>query len=502
MEKGFVALVGAGPGELGLLTIRGKELIEKADVVVFDRLVSREILDIIPNTAKKINVGKKSNNHLVLQHKINEILLEEALKGNFVVRLKGGDPFLFGRGGEELELLVDNNISFEVVPGITSAISVPSFAGIPVTHRDFCSSVHIITGHQKKNETLRINFKALSETNGTLVFLMGVSSLNEIMDGLINANMDKKTPAAIIENGTLPNQRKITGTIENLYEKAIKNKIKSPSIIVVGKVCGLLDKYNWFSKRKLFGKKIVVTRPRMSGNVLSTKLRNLGAFVYDYPCIDIEEILDNKLLDIEINRINEYNWLVFTSKNGVKIFFDYLRKNKKDFRVLSNLKIAAIGSQTAKSLNDYGIIVDYIPDVYEGKYLGEGLSQIVGKNEKVLLLRALKGTQEITNKLSENNIYYMDIPIYDTLYVNENEKEIKQLIDEDEIDYVTFTSASTVEGFINSMPNVDLSKVMGLCIGNQTATVAKKYGIRHIISDEATIDSMIDKILEVQHVRD
>ncbi len=497
MAKGFVALVGAGPGELGLLTVRGKEYIEKADVVVYDRLVSQEILDLIPEGAKKIDVGKDSGNHKVPQEDINNILLREAQKGNVVIRLKGGDPFLFGRGAEELELLVENHIPFEVVPGITSAISVPSYAGIPVTHRDYCSSVHIITGHQKKNEDLRINYKELSQMEGTLVFLMGVASLKEIMHGLIEANMDKATPAAIIENGTCPNQRAVIGTIENLYEIASTSQIKSPSIIVVGKVCELAGKYDWFTKRPLFGKKILVTRPKISGNTLSVKLRNLGAEVYDYPCIEIQEIPNNDNLRNEIDHIKEYSWMVFTSKNGVNIFFDYLLIQNKDFRVLGNIKIAAIGSQTAQTLKERGIIADFIPDIFDGENLAKGLAERIGANEKVLLVRALMGTEEIPNTLSERGIIYTDVPIYNTLLKSDKALHIENLIEQDEIYLITFTSASTVEGFINSMPKVDLSKLMGICIGDKTALRAKHYGIKHVISDEATIDSMVAKILEV-----
>lgn len=497
MEKGFVALVGAGPGEIGLLTLKGKEYIEKADVVVYDRLVSPEILDLIPTGAKKIDVGKDSGNHKIPQENINSILLSEAQEGNIVVRLKGGDPFLFGRGAEELELLVENNIPFEVVPGITSALSVPSYAGIPVTHRDFCSSVHIITGHQKKNEALKINYEALSQLGGTLVFLMGVANLKEIMEGLIGVNMDKHTPAAVIENGTRPNQRKVVGTIENLYERADMGQIKSPSIIVVGKVCELSDKYDWFTKRPLFGKKIIVTRPKISGNTLSVKLRNLGAKVYDYPCIEIQEIINNETLKSEMGHISEYSWLVFTSKNGVQIFFDYLLKEKMDCRVLSNIKIAAIGSQTAQSLYDRGIIADFVPDVFDGEHLANGLAEIIDKKERVLLVRALMGTEEIPNILRERGIFFKDVPIYKTLFKNENAQHIESLIDQNEVNFITFTSASTVEGFINSIPEVDLSKVTGICIGDKTALRAKHYGIKHVISEEATIDSMLAKILEV-----
>ncbi|TYQ12742.1 UNVERIFIED_CONTAM: uroporphyrinogen III methyltransferase/synthase [Acetivibrio alkalicellulosi] len=498
MTKGFVALVGAGPGEIGLLTLRGKEYIEKADVVVFDRLVSPEILDLIPHGAKKIDVGKDSGNHKVPQEDINNILLREAIEGNIVIRLKGGDPFLFGRGGEELELLVENNIPFEVVPGITSALSVPAYAGIPVTHRDFCSSVHIITGHQKKDEALKINYKSLCQMEGTLVFLMGVGALKEIMKGLIEANMDKATPAAIIEKGSYPEQRMVAGTIENIYEIASNSQIKSPSIIVVGKVCELGDKYDWFTKRPLFGKKIMVTRPKMSGNTLSIKLRNLGAKVYDFPCIEIEEIPNNEMLKNEISSMCDYSWLVFTSKNGVAIFFDYMLMKKIDFRVLGNIKIAAIGSQTAQSLKERGIIADFVPQIFDGEHLVKGLLEKIDKNDNVLLLRALMGTEEIPKILGDGGIPFKDIPIYNTLLKNENSQHMKKLIDENEVDFVTFTSASTVDGFINSMPKVDLSKVTGICIGDKTALRAKHYGIKHVISDEATIDSMITKILDLE----
>lgn len=497
MAKGFVALVGAGPGEVGLLTFRAKEYIEKADVIVYDRLVSPDILDLIPKGIRKIDVGKDPGNHKVSQEEINNILLKEARKGNMVVRLKGGDPFLFGRGGEELELLFENNIPFEVVPGITSAISVPSYAGIPVTHRDFCSSVHIITGHQKKNEALKINYKALCEMEGTLVFLMGVASLKEIMEGLIKADMDKKTPAAIIENGTYPNQRMVTGTVENLYERAIMEKIKSPSVIVVGKVCQLADKYNWFMKRPLFGKKIIVTRPKISGNTLSTRLRSLGCKVYDYPCIEIQEIINNQILKKEINCISDYSWMVFTSKNGVDIFFNYLLKENMDFRVLKDIKIAAVGFKTAQSLKEHGIIADFVPDIFDGENLAKGLLEKINKRDRILLIRALMGTEEIPNILGEEGIAFKDVPIYNTLFKNDNAQYMKKLIEQDEIDLVTFTSGSTVEAFVKSMPEVDLSKVIGVCIGKKTALKAKEYGIRHFISDEATVASIISKILEV-----
>jgi uroporphyrinogen III methyltransferase/synthase len=497
MKKGFVVLVGAGPGDRGLLTVRGTEYLKKAQVVLYDRLVSEDILALIPAGAKKIDVGKESGHHPVVQEEINRILFEEALTGKLVVRLKGGDPFVFGRGGEELELLEANGIPFEVVPGITSAISAPAFAGIPITHRDYCSSFHIITGHQKMGKALSINFKALVSAGGTLVFLMGLSSLKNILDGLLSGGMDPGMPAAIIENGTRPGQRKVVGTIADLFDRALEKQIKSPAIIVVGKVCGLSDRFDWFSKRELAGTKIIVTRPKCSGGTLSDKLRDLGAEVVDYPCIELREIEENPRLEKAIDQLKDYAWLIFTSKNGVEILFESLKRRKKDLRALAGLKIAAIGSQTAETLAAYGIIADYVPKVYDGKHLAEGLCDISDADEKMLLLRALKGSLEITDVFKSKGRTFDDIPVYDTEYVSAGSHYVEGLVRENPGIYVTFTSASTVDGFVRSMTGIELKNITGICIGNQTSQAAEKYGIRHFTSEEASIDSMVRKIMEV-----
>ena len=260
--KGKVWLVGAGPGNAGLMTIRGREVLEQADVVVYDALIGAEILNMIPEDARLIFAGKRSGNHFLKQEEINRILLEEALSGNRVVRLKGGDPFLFGRGGEELELLVHHDVPFEVVPGVTSAISVPAYNGIPVTHRDLSSGVHIITGHMRENRSYDIDFTLLAKSRETLVFLMGIEALSEICDGLIKAGMDPDVPAAILEKGTTALQRRITATVGTLEEESRKKQTATPAIIVIGNVCELADRYGWYEKKSLSGIRIVVTRPR------------------------------------------------------------------------------------------------------------------------------------------------------------------------------------------------------------------------------------------------
>ncbi|MFI3207521.1 MAG: uroporphyrinogen-III C-methyltransferase [Eubacteriales bacterium] len=490
-EKGAVALVGAGPGEASLLTLRAKELIETADVVVYDRLVSSEIMDMIPERIRRINVGKENNHHRIPQDEINQILVEEAIEGNMVVRLKGGDPFVFGRGGEELEDLVANQIPYEVVPGITSAIAAPSFAGFPVTHRDFCSSFHVITAHQKKNEALKIDFESLVKTQGTLIFLMGVSTLKDICDGLQEAGMKADMPAALVENGTRAYQRKLIGTIENLYEKALEAQFRSPSIIIVGKVCTLSQDFDWFSKRELFGKKIIVTSPVNSNGKLQKSLRTLGAQVYDLPMIQIEPLPIDVELKKEILQIQEYQYLMFTSKNGVAMFFEYLEKLGKDARILWNTKVVAIGPSTSDALKSYGVIADFIPKHYNVNSLLDELIPEIKANEKVLILRAEMGTYDLIQGFQEAGVTYRELKIYKSAYVKQ---EAVAEITKEEV-MVCFTSASTVESFVQNNPNVD--NVLGICIGDQTAQAARKYGIAHRVSEQATIQSMIDKIKEL-----
>lgn len=490
-KKGFVALVGAGPGEVSLLTLRAKELIETGDVIVYDRLVSSEIMKLIPQGKKRINVGKENNHHIIPQDQINEILLEEALAGNVVVRLKGGDPFVFGRGGEELETLVAHQIPFEVVPGITSSIAAPSFGGIPVTHRDFCSSFHVVTGHQKRNEDLRIDFKSLVGTKGTLVFLMGVSTLEAICQGLMEAGMEPSMPAALVENGTRAYQRKVVGTIENLYQKAMDEEFKSPSIIIVGKVCSLSQDFDWFSNRALYGEKIVVTSPTNSNGKLEKELKQLGAQVYDLPMIEIEPLPVMKELEEEILNISQYQYLVFTSKNGVSMFFDHLEKTGKDSRVLWNTKVVAVGPSTAETLKSYGIKADFMPINYNAQKLVETLLPQVKKEEKVLILRAEKGNYELIESLEQAQICYKELKVYRTVFVSH--EEVKSLTEEKVT--VCFTSASTVESFMENQPNIE--NVLGICIGEQTAAKARNYGINYEISEKASIDSMVEKVKEV-----
>ena len=491
MSKGFVALVGAGPGNKGLLTLRGAELLQRAEVVVYDRLVSKDILNMIPETAEMINVGKESSNHLVKQEDINKILLSEAQKGKKVIRLKGGDPFVFGRGGEELELLAANHIDFEVVPGITSGISALAYAGIPITHRDYCSSLHIITGHAKSGGKLNIPFEELVALKGTLVFLMGVSSMTFLMDGLLKAGMNPETKAAIVENGTRPNQRKVVATISTLVEASEKGKIHSPAIIAVGEVCSLSESFDWFMKTPLFGKSVVVTRPKNSMGTLAHRLKELGAEVIEYPCIETIAI------DTEIPDIKDFNILTFSSKTAVEIFFNRLFEQGKDVRALGNKKIGAVGTQTGAELKKYGIIADFIPQVFDGAHLGNLVAKSIEKDEKVLVLNALKTNGELEEVLKSSGVKFKAVPLYDTVYTNPDSEEVKAQIEDNKINWVMFTSASTVHGFVKSIDGLNINNIKALCIGEQTLRVAEEYGFSCEISEKATIASMIDKLVEL-----
>lgn len=499
-SKGKVWLVGAGPGDIGLLTLKGMKVLEEAEVVVYDSLVGESILSKIPENAQAINVGKRAANHTMPQSEINQLLAKKAKEGYKVVRLKGGDPFLFGRGGEELELLAKEKIPYEVVPGITSSIAVPAYNGIPVTHRDFCSSLHIVTGHKKKNETYDIDFKALVNTKGTLVFLMGVGALKEICGSLLKAGMDKDMPAAILQKGTTARQKKIVATVSTLYEEVRRQGIATPAIIVVGKVCSLAKNFNWYEKLPLSGYKILVTRPKEAGTVLSEKLRDQGAEVIEIPAIKTVPLSNQSALYEALGKLKSYDWVVFTSPIGVKVFFHELRKKKIDIRNLGNVKIAAIGQGTRESLEENGLFADLVPDIYDGENLGKALCDRCQGNERILIPRAkIAGLELIEELKRKSGLKIDDVPTYETFYENSKVIDEKQLIDMDEIDCVVFTSSSTVKGFVESMKGSDLSSVKAACIGKQTKATADCFGMQTEMAQKATIDSIVELILNMKN---
>lgn len=496
--KGNVILVGAGPGDPGLLTQKGRQALEQAQVVVFDRLVSPAILALIPPQAEAIDVGKESSHHLVPQDQINRILLEKALEGKRVVRLKGGDPFLFGRGGEELELLTEYGIPYEVVPGVTSSIAVPAYNGIPVTHRDYCSSVHIITGHKKAGQEYDIDFEALVRTGGTLVFLMGVTALEDICTHLVAAGMDPATPAAILQQGTTAGQKKIVATVGTLKAEVDRRGIQTPAIIVVGGVCELADRFGWYEALPLAGCKVLITRPRELISSMAAKLRAQGAEVVEFPAISVRPVADRTRIHESLRRLDTYQWIAFTSPSGVGIFFELLTEAGKDIRALGSCKIAAIGKGTRKALQEHNLYPDLMPETFDGEALGRKMAQECEAGARILIPRASIGNKEILEQLGKRpDLVVEDLSTYDTVYETQNLIDIAGEFEKGSIRYAVFTSASTVRGFVQAAGSLDFTRVNALCIGRQTQQEAAKHGMTTYVSKEASIDSLLHLVVEL-----
>ncbi len=494
---GKVWLVGAGPGDPGLFTLKGRQVLQRADVVVYDALVGEGVLGMIPREACLINVGKRASNHTMPQEQINQVLLEHAREGKQVVRLKGGDPFLFGRGGEELELLSREGIPFEVVPGVTSALAVPAYNGIPVTHRDYCSSLHIITGHKKQGEPYNIDFQALVRTGGTLVFLMGVSALGDICRGLLKAGMAADMPAALLSKGTTAGQRRIVATVGTLEEEVARRGAVTPAIIVVGRVCALEKEFYWYERKPLAGKKILVTRPRELSSQMAEKLRERGAEVLELPAIRTVPIRPNPQLEQCLERSGEYDWIVFTSPTGVRVFFDCLME-QWDVRRIAGARFAVIGSGTGKALKERGFQADLMPETYDGASLGRALAEVCRPGERVLIPRAALGTQELLRELQAvPHLLVDDVPTYETEYETSPLIDERAQLESGQIDYAVFTSASTVRGFARAVEGLDFSKVRAVCIGRQTRAAADALGMRTWVSERASMDSVVERLEEL-----
>ncbi|MEG1505251.1 MAG: uroporphyrinogen-III C-methyltransferase [Lachnospiraceae bacterium] len=499
-EIGKVWIAGAGPGDMQLLTLKTRELMTHAQVVVYDALVSVEILSLIPEETLKINVGKRSGHHPVPQEEINQILLQQAKKGKQVLRLKGGDPFIFGRGGEELELLLQEQIPFEIVPGVPSVSAVPAYAGIPITHRDYTSSFHVITGHPKKDGSLHLDYESLVKFNGTLIFLMGISSMDCICKGLMEAGMDGDMPAAVLEKGTTARQRKVISSVSQLVCDSKKAQIQTPAMIVVGKVCSLSKQFAWAEDRPLGGRQILLTRPKERSAELANKLRKLGAQVIELPSIATKLTVSGETLQNALERISskQEEWLVFTSPTGVELFFEQLEIMQYDirriFRKQPEMKIAVIGSATKKALKSRGLWADLMPKIYCGSELGALLAKTAKPKSKITILRAETGSPLLVEKLEEKNLQVFDIALYQTIcHADETLKEkITELFCNQEIDGATFTSASTVRGFAATFEQLDYTMVKAICIGEQTKAEADRYGMQTVVSKEATMDSMIE----------
>lgn len=500
MKKPYVYLVGAGPGDQDLITLKGLKCIEKADVILYDRLANEGLLRYRKSGTEIIDVGKTPQHHKYTQEEINQLLVEKAKEGKIVTRLKGGDPLVFGRGGEEAIALYEEGIPFEIIPGITSAIAVPNYAGIPVTHRNVSTSFHVITGHEDptKGEST-VNYEALAKLNGTLIFLMGVGNLKEITEKLMIHGKDKKTPVALIHRGTTSHQRTVTGTLENIVEVVIQNNIKSPSIIIIGEVVALRSELNWFESLPLQGKRILVTRTRQQASDLSRELKELGAEVIEYPTIEIKAPESFIEIDEKFKRLKEFNHIIFTSANGVEAFFDRLKTLKMDIRSIGGGKIYAVGPTTKKVLEDKGIMVDTIPDVYTAEGILEAIKGRITEGDRVLLPRADIARKALTVGLREMGAIVEEMDIYCTTIPTYRRQDLVEIL-EDSMDYITFTSSSTVRNFMEILgeENRNLIKESKIAvIGPITKKTAEDLGLNVSIEPEKyTIKELVKKIKE------
>lgn len=496
MRNSIVYLVGAGPGDAKLITVRGLELIKKADCIIYDYLVNPDLLRFAHNGCKLIYVGKKAGAHTLPQDKINRLLVKQAHLYNVVVRLKGGDPFIFGRGAEEALYLKKNKIDFEIVPGVTSAIAVATYAGIPLTARSQNSTVGFITGNEdplKKDSN--INWDALTRALGTMVFLMGIGNLEKIVRKLIESGKSAQTPVAIIRWGTTVKQQTSTGNLKNIVQLAKKNKIAPPAIIVVGEVVKFRKDLNWFEKKPLLGKRIVVTRTRGQASVLSEKLTDLGAEAIEIPTIKIISLPKDRQIKAELAK--KYDWIIFSSQNGVKEFSGFLLRNNQDSRIFGGAKICAIGSETKKALKNIGIIADYVPAEFCGEAILEHFSRLELKQKKFLILRAKQARDILPQGLKKLGATVKTIDLYDTCLEKASAPKLRECLKQG-VDLVTFASSSTVKNFV-ALLGKDYRRLLKgvgiISIGPVTSATIREYGLK--VTKEAkvyTIDGLVQSI--------
>lgn len=501
-KKGLVYLIGAGPGDPKLITVKGLACIKSADTIVYDRLAGDRLLAFARPGTELIYVGKSPERHTLKQNEINQLLVQRASQGKTVARLKGGDPFVFGRGGEEAEALFEAGIPFEIIPGVTSAIAAPAYAGIPVTHRGFTSTLAIITGNEDPlKEDSGIQWEKLATGAGTLVFLMGMSNLPAIARRLIEHGRPPRTPAALIRWGTRPEQQTLTGTLADIAEKAAGAGFSNPSVIVVGEVVSLREKLGWYEHKPLFGKRVLVTRSREQASALSEAIENLGGEPLEFPTIAVTDPVDYKPLDQAIDGLGSFNWVIFTSVNGVAYFFNRLRSLRKDIRSLAGSRICAIGPKTREALERYGLLVEYVPGQYRAEEIAAGLEGKLTAGERVLLPRADIARKALAEALTEMGALVTDVAAYRTVMGGDDSAEIIKKLGRGEIHAVTFTSSSTVQNFVKMMKAPHLKTLLGnvtvACIGPVTADTARDLGLKvDVVAGEYTIEGLVQAILD------
>ncbi len=499
-----VSLVGAGPGDPGLITLKGVKLLAAADVIVYDALASQSLLEHAKPGAELIYVGKVASSHALPQQEINALLVARARAngGQNVVRLKGGDPYIFGRGGEEAEYLVNAGIPFEEVPGISSAIAAAAYAGIPLTHRDMASSVIIATGHENPHKKQSAhNWRALAQGGSTLVFVMGMKNLQSICDNLMANGMAADMPAAIVYRGTTPRQRVLQCSLAELAAGAEREGLTNPAVIIIGAVASLHSSLDWFSGKPLLGRRIVVTRATEQASGISAALGDLGADVIQCPAIRIEPLAEYDQIDTALAQLREYAWVIFTSVNGVRFFWQRLDHAGLDGRALAGARIAAIGPATAGALAERGIRADLVPQTYVAEDVAAGILEADGKNlagSRILLPRAARARMILPDTLAAAGAIVDVAPLYATVPDNCRAAEVRQLLAENAVDCVAFGSSSTVENFLQMAP-ADLlagKKAVLASIGPVTSATLRKYGLTADIQPQQhTIPALVDAIV-------
>ncbi len=501
-SKGTVYLVGAGPGDAGLLTLRGAELLRRADVVIYDMLVNPELLRIAPATAELISRGSQGKSEALSQEQLNELIVTKAREGKCVVRLKGGDPYIFGRGGEEAEELATAKIPFEVVPGVSSIVAAPTYAGIPLTHRDHCSTFTVLTGHEHPDKPdSNLNFDEIARIPGTKVILMGLKRLRELTTTLLAKGVPPETPVAMVRWGTTSRQQSLVGTLATIADLATAGKITAPVITVIGSVVNLRGKLNWFEHRPLFGRRIVVTRSREQASQLAQQLGELGAEILEIPTIKIAPPEARDSFVDALLELNSYSWLVFTSPNGVTAFFDLFFRQFKDLRDIGGVRIAAIGPATAAKLTELHLQVDVTPDEALASEIAGAIHKFEDvENLKICLLRAEVATPDLPKALEELGAIVDDIAVYKTVPETEDRTGAVAKLLEDGADWITFTSASTAEHFharfdlpqlLRKFPQTQVAS-----IGPETSKAIRALGVEPTVeAKKHTIEGLVETLL-------
>jgi uroporphyrinogen III methyltransferase / synthase len=494
-SPGIVYLVGAGPGDPGLMTTRSLELIVAADVIVHDRLIPRDALAVAGPDAELIYVGKEPGAASVPQEGIAELLIEKAREGKLVVRLKGGDPFVFGRGGEEAEALADAEIPFEVVPGITAGIAAPAYAGIPVTHRDDASAVAFVTGHEDpEKEDSTLDYEALARFPGTLVFYMGVKALPRIAEALIAAGRDASEPATVVERGTLPGQRTVSSTLDGIAAAAEEAGIGPPSVTIVGAVAARRERIAWLERRPLHGKKVVVTRARAQASELARQLDALGAEPVELPAIRIEPRIDSKEVRDAIEALHTYALVCVTSPNGARLLFEAMAAQGRDSRALANAGVAAIGAGTEAALAAGGILADIVPERFVAEELVEKLNELALNGKPVLIARAAEARELLPKALRERGAEVDEVALYDTVAETPDPEELQRARD---ADFITFTSSSTVRNFLAASENGIPEGAKVISIGPITSQAIRDAGLAvDVEADRHDIGGLVEALLK------